>query len=342
MARDLLVGQTQIGTSPRTIPSTGEIIEFEVYYGNVLLPLVDNEIKHLPDDEYLEILANFFSTEAGREYNVPTPKQVTEASQEMYERELAFKEKNKDRTADTGVTSGSESSGDTPNDKNMSSGTSATPANDSRGRKTDELKSYSPEDLALEGETANSSQVANKSKHQEESDVDADEEELKSEYKSRKKPTELNRHPNPSYERLYRALVKKQGKLSGLKIALITFILLFAVSAFGLYYVFTNFYNLLETKQAEIRVNGEAYTLPIDFNEITLENGESKFFVFGLSIQKDEEGNTHQVIVPFGQLNDTYASVDILDPEEETDEEEHTVIPEKVDHSSGQIKVSGD
>lgn len=357
MAEELLVGRTKIGTSPRTILDTGEIIEFEVYYGNVLLPLVEGEVKHLPDKEYIEILAKFLSSEQGAGYRVPTTEEIAAASQEMYNREIAIRNKQQaaDQTNSNPDPENSHSDAEeVAEDKNMSD-----TSNGATAERDEQLKAYKPNrDLALEEATANSMESANNGSQEEEDDTSDKSRHSKSDYQKNKYlDNQVKQHPNPSYERLYRALVKKQSRVSGLRIALIVFVILFAASAFGLYYLLTNFYNLLENKNAELKINGETYTMPLDLNEIELENGQSEFYVFGISIKKDEEGNIHQSIIPFGQLNETYDITETVEPNTDaetteetsdgtdavTDEEsEHTVIPAKDEVSSGQIKVSGE
>lgn len=81
----LIPGQTKIGTTVRK--DNNDVIEFTVYYGNVLQPLIDGKVMHLTVDEYLKTLFEFLQSEEGKAYDKPTADEAQRACDEMVDKE---------------------------------------------------------------------------------------------------------------------------------------------------------------------------------------------------------------------------------------------------------------
>lgn len=303
MANKLIPGQTQIGTSPRENSETGEIIEFKVYYGNVLRPLIQNQIKHLPMDEYMEMLAAFLQSDEGSAYDIPSPNEIERASKEMVNREKNFlKNKNQkpngtQRDSDTAPVAKQTVKNDT---EEIEESPEELQGYNSKGEVVETTKITSEEKEMAEVTNPNRNKFKPKDRS-EAREEDVTDEQDNGTHKMVK--PRANEGPlNPSYEKLYRGLARKSSSISGLKIALITFIFLTVVSIGALVFLGTNFYKLMAHGAAEVRVNGEEYQIPLTV-DVELEEGESKLYMFGVSFT-NIDGQVLQTVVPFGQLAD--------------------------------------
>lgn len=105
MQLELEAGKTVLGTAKLLDPSNGVPLDFTVYYGNALSPIIDGNVVHLPPDDYLAMLDAFLNdeqldpknfpgyyVEKGGEYEIPTKKQVEDAIAEMVRRERIAKQ----------------------------------------------------------------------------------------------------------------------------------------------------------------------------------------------------------------------------------------------------------
>ena len=70
----LVPGETLIGT--RTGKINSEFKELDIYYGNYVLPLIQDKFRVLKKDEYLRMLNSFLDSEEGQIYERPTEKQI--------------------------------------------------------------------------------------------------------------------------------------------------------------------------------------------------------------------------------------------------------------------------
>ena len=73
----LIVGKTLIGTKTGKI--NGEFKELDIYYGNYVLPLIQEKFRVLKRDEYLRMLISFFFFFEGRIYERPTEEQIEQS-----------------------------------------------------------------------------------------------------------------------------------------------------------------------------------------------------------------------------------------------------------------------
>jgi hypothetical protein len=91
-------GKTVIGLAFVTDEDKLNSTDFTVYYGNALEPMINNRVLHLKDKDYRAMLKAFLDgkqldqnvfwiEEGGREYDIPTEKEVRAASLEMLNRE---------------------------------------------------------------------------------------------------------------------------------------------------------------------------------------------------------------------------------------------------------------
>jgi hypothetical protein len=83
----LEAGKTAIGTDIRK-DANDNISEYTVYYGNILLPALEDRFGHLPQDQYDEMLKTFLRSKEGQKYDLPTKAEVKQASIDMWNREL--------------------------------------------------------------------------------------------------------------------------------------------------------------------------------------------------------------------------------------------------------------
>lgn len=94
----LEAGKTVIGLAFVTDEDKLNSTDFTVYYGNALEPMINNRVLHLKDKDYRAMLKAFLDgkqldqnvfwiEEGGREYDIPTEKEVRAASLEMLNRE---------------------------------------------------------------------------------------------------------------------------------------------------------------------------------------------------------------------------------------------------------------
>jgi len=95
-------GKTKIGTALLKDEETQIITEFTVFYGNVLSPVINREVVHLPKEEYNKMLEAFLNEEqlpeeqftiepGGGEYDIPTRREVLLATIEMLNIEKQIK-----------------------------------------------------------------------------------------------------------------------------------------------------------------------------------------------------------------------------------------------------------
>lgn len=91
-------GKTILGKTYLQDEASKEIMEFTVYYGNALSPLVNNKVMHMPDETYKKMLEAFLNEDdsdsnefiiekGGFGYEIPTQREVRNASIEMINRE---------------------------------------------------------------------------------------------------------------------------------------------------------------------------------------------------------------------------------------------------------------
>ncbi|MBR3251830.1 MAG: hypothetical protein IKF80_08975, partial [Erysipelotrichaceae bacterium] len=94
----LEAGKTVIGLAFVTDEDKLNSTDFTVYYGNALEPMINNRVLHLKERDYRAMLKAFLDgkqldqnvfwiEEGGREYDIPTEKEVRAASLEMLNRE---------------------------------------------------------------------------------------------------------------------------------------------------------------------------------------------------------------------------------------------------------------
>ena len=94
----LEAGKTVIGLAFVTDEDKLNSTDFTVYYGNALEPMINNRVLHLKDKDYRAMLKAFLDgkqldqnvfwiEEGGREYDIPSEKEVRAASLEMLNRE---------------------------------------------------------------------------------------------------------------------------------------------------------------------------------------------------------------------------------------------------------------
>lgn len=81
--KELEIGETELDTF-EVMTSTGKQF-VTVYYGNIIIPAIDN-LKFLPIEQYLDILADFLRNYRGHRYRIPSPQEVEKAMMEGYER----------------------------------------------------------------------------------------------------------------------------------------------------------------------------------------------------------------------------------------------------------------
>ena len=94
----LEAGKTVIGLAFVTDEDKLNSTDFTVYYGNALEPMINNRVLHLKDKDYRAMLKAFLDgkqldqnvfwiEEGGREYEIPSEKEVRAASLEILNRE---------------------------------------------------------------------------------------------------------------------------------------------------------------------------------------------------------------------------------------------------------------
>lgn len=91
---NLIPGKTKIGEIEGNYHNSYET--FEVYYGNILTPIINDEFLHLPYNDYIEMLTNFLESDDGYAYKAPTGNDIKLATKEMIDFEKRYLgEKNK-------------------------------------------------------------------------------------------------------------------------------------------------------------------------------------------------------------------------------------------------------
>lgn len=81
----LEVGKTQIGSMMGKFK--GEVYNFQIYYGNYILPSPHGEFIHYNQNLYKQKLMKFLDSEEGQKYIRPTEKEIEEATQLVISKE---------------------------------------------------------------------------------------------------------------------------------------------------------------------------------------------------------------------------------------------------------------
>ena len=81
----LEVGKTQIGSMMGKFK--GEVYNFQIYYGNYILPSPHGEFIHYNQNLYKQTLMKFLDSEEGQKYIRPTEKEIEEATQLVISKE---------------------------------------------------------------------------------------------------------------------------------------------------------------------------------------------------------------------------------------------------------------
>ncbi len=91
IAGETIIGQTNITDENGVLCKHEGGYDFDIVYGNVLVPFINGQVMHLPPDFYQTKLYDFLNSEEGQEYEMPDEEEITNASLEMLRREQAFK-----------------------------------------------------------------------------------------------------------------------------------------------------------------------------------------------------------------------------------------------------------
>lgn len=81
MSRELELGKTVIASITGRVK--GQPQQFSIYYGNIALPMIDNQYMHLPIDKYKGLIDKFFSDPQNADYIRPTEEQLRADCQKM-------------------------------------------------------------------------------------------------------------------------------------------------------------------------------------------------------------------------------------------------------------------
>ena len=61
--------------------------KFEIRYGNVANPVINNNVLHLQEDIYLKMLKNFLSSDAGKNYRIPSDSEIKQVIKDIINEE---------------------------------------------------------------------------------------------------------------------------------------------------------------------------------------------------------------------------------------------------------------
>lgn len=85
MLKKLEPGKTIIGKIDGKVE--GVYRNFTVYYGNVVDPVINGKMYHLPEPDYMSLLKEFLQSNDGQQYQVPTVSEVKQAVKELINQE---------------------------------------------------------------------------------------------------------------------------------------------------------------------------------------------------------------------------------------------------------------
>ena len=80
--KKLVPGETKIGEIPSKDES-GDIYIFSIYFGNLLVPVVNGKFRCLKEPKYREVLSTFLESDEGKEYVIPTEEEIQRAREAM-------------------------------------------------------------------------------------------------------------------------------------------------------------------------------------------------------------------------------------------------------------------
>lgn len=85
MLKELEPGKTIIGKIDGKVE--GVYRNFTVYYGNVVDPVINGKMFHLPESDYMSLLKEFLQSEDGQQYQIPTVNEVKQAVKDLINQE---------------------------------------------------------------------------------------------------------------------------------------------------------------------------------------------------------------------------------------------------------------
>lgn len=89
MEKELVPGKTQIGQIDGKYE--GLYRKFTIYYGNVASPVINNNVLHLSENKYMEMLKTFLSSKEGSEYRIPSETEIKSTIKNMINEETRIK-----------------------------------------------------------------------------------------------------------------------------------------------------------------------------------------------------------------------------------------------------------
>ena len=96
--KELEAAKTKIGEKVGSYK--GRYTIFSVFYGNYVSPTIDGEFVHLKEDEYENILNDFFVSEEGQEYRRPEAEEIKKASMMVLNSEIMYLKEKEDGKID--------------------------------------------------------------------------------------------------------------------------------------------------------------------------------------------------------------------------------------------------
>lgn len=87
--KKLIPGETSIGSFSIKDKATGNPVTYTVYFGNAVLPRINGQLRHLPEESYKAMLVSFFQKGGADDYEAPSDEEIKAAAEKVNSDEVA-------------------------------------------------------------------------------------------------------------------------------------------------------------------------------------------------------------------------------------------------------------
>ncbi|MBR3252111.1 MAG: hypothetical protein IKF80_10420 [Erysipelotrichaceae bacterium] len=267
---ELIPGKTQIGTLRGNWNGTHRTMS--IMYGNVASPVIDGQVLRLPEDKYMEMLESFLESEEGLKYRVPTRAESSKAIDDM----LTLQEEVDRKRAE----------------KEEAERRRKQQEEQERQRRAEEQK-------RLEAQREEELRLAQEKQQKEEEERRAKEEQERIDAENRERMNQERLALEKREQRIKKTAAKAKKRKTALIIVTILLLLSLAANGF-LLMTGSPFGSSGAPGIGQLDVNGSTYEVKL--SPITVNEGETKIVLYGIS-STNKDGTVTNRVIEFGEIN---------------------------------------